>query len=73
MVTTPERFSAHFRCANCGQTGTRAWEEPSSRSRVQSEGRRLIEVSGGFHIEEGRTASGEPLVVCDTCDEIQPD
>jgi hypothetical protein len=37
------------------------------------EGRTLSSVSGGFHIEVGRTAGNEPLIVCDTCDEIQPD
>jgi hypothetical protein len=30
-------------------------------------------VSSGFHCEEGRAANGEPVIVCDVCDEIQPD
>jgi hypothetical protein len=28
-------------------------------------------VSSGFHCEEGRAANGEPVIVCDVCD--QPD
>ena len=30
-------------------------------------------VSEAFHVEEGRLISGDPLIVCNRCDEIQPD
>ena len=66
-------FTAAFKCPNCGQAGLRTWEESLTQSRTVGEGRRLTSVSSGFHIETGRTASGEPLIVCDLCDEIQLD
>ena len=68
-----QQFSAPFKCAHCGQEGVRVWEEPDSQSRAAGEGRKLISVSEGFHIETGRTASGEPLIVCNVCDQFQVD
>jgi hypothetical protein len=67
------RFTIRFTCPNCGQAGTRTWEESASKSRIAGEGRVLLNVSDDFHIEAGRTRSGEPLIVCNVCDEIQPD
>ena len=67
------QFSAPFKCAHCGQDGIRVWEESGVQSRVAGEGRKLISVSEAFHIELGRTASGEPLIVCNNCDEFQVD
>ena len=68
-----EQFVAAFECTNCGQAGDRTWEESSAQSRIAGDGRALVGVSSGFHIETGRTASGEPLIICNECDEIQPD
>jgi hypothetical protein len=68
-----EQFVATFKCTNCEQAGDRTWEESSTQSRFVGEGRTLVCVSSGFHIETGRTATGEPLIVCNECDEIQPD
>jgi hypothetical protein len=68
-----EQFIAAFECTNCRQAGDRTWEESSAQSRIVGEGRTLVRVSSGFHIETGRAASGEPLIVCNECDEIQPD
>jgi hypothetical protein len=67
------QFSAPFKCTNCAQEGVRVWEESDKQSRIAGEGRKLVSVSEGFHIETGRTASGEPLIVCDVCDEFQLD
>jgi hypothetical protein len=48
-------------------------EEGADRSHALGSSRTYINVSTGFHCEEGRAANGEPLIVCDVCDEIQPD
>jgi hypothetical protein len=69
----PRKFSASFFCPNCKQAGVREWMESAALSRLFGMGRTLAGVSEGFHIETGRTASGEPIIVCNTCDEIQPD
>lgn len=69
----PEEFTAAFTCPNCGEAGVRRWEESVAESRIPGEGRKLLSVSDGFHIETGRTQSGEPLIVCNKCDEFQLD
>ena len=56
-------------CPDCGQKGTASWEENSSPGRVGSV-RRVVDLSDGFHVEEGRTASGAALVICNVCDTI---
>jgi hypothetical protein len=68
-----KQFEAAFKCPNCGQAGVRSWQESSAQSRTVGKGRKLVSVSDGFHIEIGRTASGEPLIVCNECDEFQLD
>jgi hypothetical protein len=65
-----QQFSVPFKCAHCGQGGVRVWEESGRQNRRAGEGRKFISVSEGFHIETGRTASGEPLIVCNVCDEF---
>jgi hypothetical protein len=69
----PVKFAVAFQCPNCGQKGARHWEEGASHSRTLGSDRAYLNVSNGFHCEKGRAASGEPLIVCDVCDEIQPD
>jgi predicted RNA-binding Zn-ribbon protein involved in translation (DUF1610 family) len=69
----PVKFAVAFQCPNCGQKGARHWEEGVDQSRKQGSKRAYLNVSSGFHCEEGRAANGEPLIVCDVCDEIQPD
>ena len=66
-----QSLGVHFNCANCGQAGTYTWQVSSTTLGAQT--RKLKTLSAGFHIELGRTASGEPLIVCDTCDEIRQD
>jgi hypothetical protein len=53
-----------FICPSCGQNGA-AWGAYDGVNRV--------EVSSGFHLETDRADDSEPLVVCDRCDEIQPE
>jgi uncharacterized metal-binding protein len=69
----PRQFTVAFKCSNCPEVGVRTWTESASESQVAGEGRTLVSVTQGFHIETGRTESGEPLIVCDACDQIQPD
>jgi hypothetical protein len=69
----PKQFTVAFKCSNCPEVGVRTWTEPAGRSQTVGEGRMLVSVTQGFHIETGRTDSGEPLIVCDACDQIQPD
>lgn len=58
-------------CPNCGARGAARWEESGGNDRRRV--RKLIVLDGGFHTEAGRTQSGDPMIVCDACDEIQPD
>ena len=69
----PVKFAVAFKCPNCGQAGARHWEEGLGASHALGAGRSYLSVSSGFHCELGRAANGEPLIVCDVCDEIQPD
>lgn len=69
----PVKFAVAFKCPNCGQKGARHWAEGADQSRKPGSQRVYLDVSSGFHSEEGRATNGEPLIVCDVCDEIQPD
>jgi hypothetical protein len=73
MKAEPVKFAVAFICPNCGQKGARHWNEGMDGSHTLGSKRAFINVSNGFHTEEGRAANGEPIVVCDVCDEIQPD
>ena len=53
--------------------GPRHWEEGADQSQTLGSKRAYLSVSSGFHCEVGRAANGEPLIICDVCDEIQPD
>ena len=55
-----------FACPHCGQTGEIVWNG-EKKARV------LVRLSDGFHVEEGRTADARPLIICNACDEIDPD
>ena len=69
----PVKFAVAFKCPNCGQAGARHWAEGRDGSHALGSDRTYNSVSEGFHCEEGRAANGEPVIVCDVCDEIQPD
>ena len=59
-------------CPHCRQEGTVVWEENGGQDREQGAQRRLVSLSDGFHHEHGRNAAGDPLLVCNRCDEILP-
>ena len=64
------RKSFSLECPHCKATGIAVWEN----SGFALEGRRrLVSLHGAFHEEHGRTKYVEYLIVCDQCDEIQPD
>jgi hypothetical protein len=73
MVKEFAKFAVGLKCPNCGQSGARHWEESADGGKGLGSGRTYLSVSSGFHCEEGRAANGEPVIVCDVCDEIQPD
>ncbi len=73
MKAEPVKFAVAFVCPNCGQKGARHWKEGADGSHVRGSNRIYTDVSNGFHCEESRAANGEPLIVCDVCEEIQPD
>jgi hypothetical protein len=54
-----------FACPYCGQPGHVVWDDDGAN-------RRLISLSNGFHIEEGRIAGARHIIICDVCDEIDP-
>ena len=66
------QFMLALVCANCGTIGTIVWEE---NKHVSPDGpqRRLMSIDGEFHQEDGRTNSGDPVIICNLCDEIQTD
>jgi hypothetical protein len=68
-----QRFSASLKCPNCDAAGSAQWEESGSTDRTRGSERTLIGLLGEFHAETGRTNSGDPVIVCNACDEIQPD
>jgi hypothetical protein len=68
-----ERFTNQLKCPHCGQTGEIIWEEAAIGRREAGPQRRLVGISPTFHAENGRTQSGDPLIVCTSCDSIQAD
>ena len=71
-VTTRDQFTQPLTCAHCGAHGSVTWEENSDTS-PNGPQRRLVAMDGGFHAESGSTRSGDPLIVCNGCDQIQAD
>jgi hypothetical protein len=68
-----EQFTVDIACPHCAQKGAVVWEENTLGNRQNGVERAMIRVSPGFHAEAGRTQSGDPVIVCDRCDTIQPD
>ena len=66
-MVAPATFTIAFQCPNCSQQGARRWSEGPGA------GRTYLDVSTGFPVEAGRSPKGDPVIVCDACDEIQPD
>jgi hypothetical protein len=73
MADERQQFTFAITCPNCDASGAVVWEESADHDRARGSERRLISVDGEFHRETGRTASGGPVIVCNVCDEIQPD
>ena len=73
MTMEREKFSVHIECPHCGQPGLVGWEESGVNDRSRGAERKLVSLSKGFHSESGRTLSGDPVIVCDACDQIQAD
>ncbi|MGH6873237.1 MAG: hypothetical protein ACREHE_17205 [Rhizomicrobium sp.] len=67
------KFQTAIACPTCGQTGELAWAEGPGGGQERGGTRVFLRVSDGFHVEEGRMPSGDPVIVCNACDEIQPD
>lgn len=67
-----DQFRTLLECPHCHVLGAVMWEENSQASPNGTQ-RRLVEVFGEFHSEIGRTNSGDPLIVCNSCDTIQAD
>ena len=58
-----------FACPNCGADGHAVWRaEGLDRARWE-----LISTSSGFHSAPDRSVTGKSVIVCNACDEIQPD
>ena len=73
MTQQRQQFTVPINCANCNALGAVVWEEAGNHDRARGAERRLVSIHGAFHHETGRTNSGDPVIVCDACDEIQPD
>lgn len=68
-----DRFKNALICNHCGQIGEIIWEENAAGYREAGVQRRLIGITPGFHTEDKRTKSGDPVIVCTRCDTILPD
>jgi hypothetical protein len=73
MADERQQFTVAITCPNCGACGAVVWEESADQDRARGAERSLISLHGEFHRETGRAASGDPVIVCNACDEIQPD
>jgi hypothetical protein len=67
-----DQFTLDLSCPHCGARGAVVWEE-NSKAVPKGPQRRLVFIDGKFHQEAGRSNSGDPLIICDVCDQILPD
>jgi Zn ribbon nucleic-acid-binding protein len=68
-----DQFTVGITCPHCAQPGAVVWEENTLDNRKDGIQRTLVRVPSGFHVQDGTTASGDPLIVCDRCGTLQPD
>jgi hypothetical protein len=75
MAEMPEReqFSVPLKCPKCDHAGSVVWEETIGPGRQRGPERILILLASGFRQGEGTTRSGDPSIVCNHCDTVQPD
>lgn len=66
-----EQLTVEICCGHCGQCGSAVWEDRVGSGGFEGHKRRLVNLSAGFHAENGRTQSGAPLIVCDVCDNFE--
>ena len=71
MPDEQHAFTVQLKCSHCGQVGHLVWHQTDASFQALGIERRLAHVSIGFHPELGRTRSGEPLIICTRCDQIQ--
>lgn len=63
------QYDRPLRCAYCDAIGNARWQETGGGDPA----RILIGLAGPFHSEPARTRSGNAMIICSACDEIQPD
>lgn len=68
-MSDARRYATPLRCAYCDAQGNARWEETGAGDPA----RILIGLDGPFHSEPMRTRSGNAMIICSACDEIQPD
>ncbi|MDM5181752.1 hypothetical protein PO883_31725 [Massilia sp. DJPM01] len=62
-----ETFTSPVECTGCGKAGRVTWEENENPVYAGGSERDLIDVPVGFRRGNGKDASGDPEIVCDTC------
>ena len=73
MTSDRPQFTVKIACPTCEQRGTIVWEENDGLLPGKWNGRRLVQISPGFHAEVGQDQPGDLLIVCDQCDQILGD
>ncbi len=64
-IITNEHTHIKFACPHCGHSGEVVWKGNGPC-------RELMRLSGGFHVEDERLPDAKHVIVCNTCDEIDP-
>lgn len=64
------QYDTPLRCAYCDAQGNARWEETAGEPGAPA--RILIGLAGPFHSEPMRSRSGNAMIICSACDEIQP-
>lgn len=65
-MTASGQAIVSIECSHCGQKGCAVYADGPGATRM------LVKLADGFHVETGRTKTGDALIVCDSCDEILP-
>jgi uncharacterized protein YbaR (Trm112 family) len=67
LVPASQFLNCLLTCPECKARGAMTWERDAGDRDSYSS---LVRLSGGFHIEEGRTSPVSKTIVCTQCDEI---
>ena len=65
MSVLAKKALIRFACPHCGQTGEVLWSGDGAD-------RALVRLSSGFHVEDGRLPGTRHVIICGSCDEIDP-